>query len=222
MTLKNQVDRLSHLFEHLTLQAKLIDKENTANKSHYLIENSNLFTKHLFQTDSDMFSDYVDEAKSRLDVFIRLSNKRYSKAKMNDERLQHLLNHLEQQISAIHNAFSANNSLHQVAKLSFDAHKKARHKRIQRHQANQPKLEQLAQSVMMSSHQLYQQLSEHHEFERRLLLMVNEREEQRRQCNNQKINTLSAEVLALHQRLGRCRKAISAIERKIEFSEKSQ
>jgi len=222
MTLNSQIVRLTTLFDHLTQQAKLIDRQNANNKSHYLVENSNLFNKHLFHTESDLFCDYVDEARTKLNEFIRLSNKKDKQSFIAKERLQHVLDHLEQQINAIHNAFSSNSSLHQAAKISFDAHKKARHKRVQRYQASQPKLQQLAQSVMLSSHQLYAKLSEHHEFERRLLLMISQREEQRKQSKGLQINKLSAEVLALHQRLGRCRKAISEIERKIEMSEKSQ
>ncbi len=73
---------------------------------------------------------------------------------------------------------------------------------------------------MLTSHQLYEKLNKNREFERRLMLMVAEREQQRTQCRASEAEKLSNEVLALHQRLGRCRKAISLIERDIEFAEK--
>ena len=72
----------------------------------------------------------------------------------------------------------------------------------------------------MSSHQLYQKLTEHHEFERRLMDMLSEKERQRLESKKHESEKLSVEVLTLHQRLGRCRKAISAIQREIELAEK--
>ena len=73
---------------------------------------------------------------------------------------------------------------------------------------------------MLNSHQLYQKLTEHHEFERRLMDMVAEREAMRAKCKKHESEKLSIEVLTLHQRLGRCRRAISTIERDIEQVEK--
>ena len=58
------------------------------------------------------------------------------------------------------------------------------------------------------------------EFERRLLAMVHEREQQRQQATNKQSERLSEEILALHQRLGRCRQAISKLEREIEQTKK--
>jgi primosomal replication protein N'' len=50
--------------------------------------------------------------------------------------------------------------------------------------------------------------------------MLTEKELELSKCNNDKRQEISQEVLALHQRLGRCRKAISLIERDIAFTEK--
>ena len=50
--------------------------------------------------------------------------------------------------------------------------------------------------------------------------MLNERELLRKSASPAKAKKLSDEVLALHQRLGRCRQAISKIERQIEVAEK--
>ena len=79
----------------------------------------------------------------------------------------------------------------------------------------------MTKSVLLSSHQLYQQLNEHHEFERRLMDMITEREQERVRSKSAINDKLSLEVLALHQLLGRCRKAISSIERNIELAEKN-
>lgn len=196
----------------LAIEAKQIDTQNTQNKSHRLIENNNLFSPTLFFSQSDRYLPYVEEIERRLAEFTRLvaTNKiALSKA---------LLEHLEQQISAISNALHANSTIHQAAKLSFNANKKVKIRKAKAKQVS--KYRDLAKQLVLSSHQLYQKLTEHHEFERRLMDMLMEKERQRLECKKHESEKLSFEVLTLHQRLGRCRKAISTIERDIELAEK--
>jgi primosomal replication protein N'' len=216
------IKRLSELLEHLFLQAKKTDHLNSNQKSHRLIENNNLFSQHLFTTESDKISLYVEEVKKRLNEFSRLyslSGDNINKA----EFAKSSLLQIEQQISALMNAIQANETMHQAAQASFNAKKNVRRKSAQAAQLKQTdKYNKMAKSVLLSSHQLYQQLTEHHEFERRLKDMITEREQERTRSKSANIDKLSQEVLALHQRLGRCRKAISAIERNIEQAEKSK
>lgn len=196
----------------LAIEAKQIDAKNTKNKSHRLIENNNLFSPSLFSSQSDRYLPYVEEIERKLAEFTRLvaSNKiTLSKA---------LLEHLEQQISAISIALQANSTIHQAAKLSFDANKKIRVKKAKAKQVS--KYRDLAKTLILNCQQLYQKLTEHHEFERRLMDMLMEKERQRLECKKHESEKLSFEVLTLHQRLGRCRKAISTIERDIELAEK--
>jgi primosomal replication protein N'' len=208
----NSIERLTEVLKRLAEQAKQIDTNNTQNKSHRLIENNNLFSPALFFSQSDRYLPYVEEVERRLAEFTRLvvANK--------IELSRALLAHLEQQISAISNALQANSTIHQAAKLSFDVNKKVRIKKAKAKQAN--KYRDLAKQLVLSSHQLYQKLTEHHEFERRLMDMLIEKERQRLECKKHESEKLSIEVLTLHQRLGRCRKAISIIERDIELAEK--
>jgi primosomal replication protein N'' len=208
----NSIERLTEILMRLAVQAKQIDTNNTQNKSHRLIENNNLFSPALFFSQSDRYLPYVQEVERRLAEFTRLvvANK--------IELSRALLAHLEQQISAISIALQANSTIHQAAKLSFDANKKVRIKKAKAKQAN--KYRDLAKQLVLSSHQLYQKLTEHHEFERRLMDMLIEKERQRLECKKHESEKLSIEVLTLHQRLGRCRKAISIIERDIELAEK--
>jgi len=208
----NSIERITEVLKHLAKEAKQIDTQNTQNKSHQLIENNNLFSPTLFFSQSDRYLPYVEEIERRLVELTRLlaTNKiELSKA---------LLEHLEQQIFAISNALHANVTIHQAAKLSFDANKKVRIKKAKAKQVN--KYRDLAKSLVLNSQQLYQKLMEHHEFERRLMDMLTEKERQRLECKKHENEKLSAEVLTLHQRLGRCRKAISTIERDIELAEK--
>jgi len=208
----NSIERLSVLLKTLDAKAKQIDIKNTQLKAHRLIENNNLFSSTLFVSQSDQFGPYIRETQRRISEFSRLvvANK--------IDLSKVLLLQIEQQISAIANALQSNSVMHQAAKLSFDANNKVRIKKAKVKQAG--KFRELTKNIVMSSHQLYQKLTEHHEFERRLMDMVNERENARLKCKNHESEKLSAEVLALHQRLGRCRRAISTIERDIERAEK--
>jgi len=206
----SHIDRLSALLKQLATKAKQIDKKNAMEKVHRLIENNNLFSAELFVSQSDRFTPYIEEIQRKLPEYSRL---------VKAEKIEFsvlLLQQIEQQVVAISNALHANSTLHQAAKLSFDAHSKAKIKRSK----SQNKYKDFAKKIMLTSQQLYQKLNEHHEFERRLMDMVAERELQRVKSKASDSSKLSTEVLALHQRLGRCRKAISTIERDIELAEK--
>ena len=63
---------------------------------------------------------------------------------------------------------------------------------------------------------------QNHEFERRLVLMIEERKLKLDAASPAKATEINKEILALHARLGRCRKAISATEDKIQQVEKQQ
>jgi len=208
----NSFDRLSSLLQALDIQARQIDVKNIQTKAHQLIENNNLFSPTLFVSQSDKFSPYIQEVERKVSEFSRLIDA----GKVELSKI--LLQQIEQQISAISNALQSNSIMHKAAKLSFDANSKVKIKKYKAKQTN--KYNNLAKNMMMSSHQLYQKLTEHHEFERRLIDMIAEREAVRAKCKNNESEKLSSEVLALHQRLGRCRKAISTIERDIELAEK--
>ncbi len=206
----SHIDRLSAVLNQLAIKAKQIDKKNATEKVHRLIENNNLFSAELFISQSDRFSPYIKEVQRELPKFSRL----VKAGKIELSTL--LLQQIEQQVAAISNALHANAALHQAAKLSFDAHRKVKIKKTKA----QNKYQDITKKIILTSQQLYQKLNEHHEFERRLMDMVAERESQRVKCKASHSAKLSAEVLALHQRLGRCRRAISTIERDIELAEK--
>lgn len=214
---KATVSRLNTLLNSLAEQASLIDQYNTQQQSHWLIENNNLFSPQLFKSDSDKYSHYVIEVKTGLTEFQRLSSKITSEPHHEILAKTKLL-HIEQQIMAIVNALKANDAMHLAAERSYNAYKEYKNKKMRNKQSQ---YQDIANNFMASSHQLYQKLSEHHEFERRLLDMINEREIKRQKSKqSETASQLSNEVLALHQRLGRCRKAITAIEKEIEFAER--
>jgi len=195
------LDRITAVLDDLTEQAKIIDAENQQTKSHYLLKDKDVFSEALFATNSDRIQPYVDEIRGKTIELSRLLSN--GKNELSQNRLQCI----EQQISAILNAIRSNKGIHQEAQYRLTAINARRYKKA-------------AKQLFKSSQALYQQLSEHHEFERRLLAMLNERELLRKSATPTKAKKLSDEVLALHQRLGRCRQAISKIERQIEVAEK--
>jgi len=199
--MKLALDRITAVLDSLTEQAKIIDIENAQTKSHYLLKDKDVFSEALFATNSDKIQPYVDEVRGKTMELSRLLH--HGKKELSQNRLQGI----EQQISAIVNAIRSNKGIHQEAQYRLTAINARRYKKA-------------AKQLFKSSQALYQQLSEHHEFERRLLAMLDERELLRKSATPAKAKKISDEVLALHQRLGRCRQAISKIERQIEVSEK--
>jgi primosomal replication protein N'' len=195
------LDRITAVLDDLTEQAKIIDAENQQTKSHYLLKDKDVFSEALFATNSDRIQPYVDEIRGKTIELARLLIN--GKKELSQNRLQTI----EQQISAIINAIRSNKGIHQEAQYRLTAINARRYKKA-------------AKQLFKSSQALYQQLSENHEFERRLLAMLHERELLRKSATPSKAKNLSDEVLALHQRLGRCRQAISKIERQIELAEK--
>lgn len=199
------IDRLTVVLQKLTTQAIDTDQANARLKSHKLIENNALFSNSLFVTQSDKFSPYLTEIARKIAELRRL---------MNAGQLQiatAALTKIEQQISALFNALNANNTMHAEAKIRQEGRNRT---------FNFKKYKKAAQAVLQPSHQLHQKLAEHHGFERRLLDMITDREQQRTSSSVKNSQALSEQVLVLHQRLGRCRKAISDIERDIEYAQK--
>jgi len=195
------IERINTVLDNLAQQAKIIDEVNQKSKSHYLLKDKDVFSENLFATNSDKIQDYVKEIQGKTVELARLFNN--NKKVLFHSRLETI----EQQISSIINALRSNTGIHKEAQHRLDA-------------INARRFKKAAKQLFQSSQALYQQLSEHHEFERRLLTMLDERELLRQAATPSKANKISAEVLALHQRLGRCRQAISKIERQIELAEK--
>lgn len=193
--------RLRDLLELLSLQAKHLDQRNEKSKSNYLLKDKSLFSESIFASRSDKYFVYCQEVEKNLKNLDALLTKNQNTI------ANSLLERIEQQLSALHSALSGNDVIYKEAG-------------IRQNKINVGRYKKAAKAVMQSSHQLYQQLNEYLEFERRLSNMLEERN--RALTNSTQANqaTLQAEVLALHQRLGRCRQAISKVERTIELAEK--
>lgn len=198
------IQKIRAILSRLSKQARELDGENEKNKAHYLLKEQALFSELLFSTHSDKFLPYVNETEKRTRELEKLI------ASNRNEFAQNLLVKIEQQISALLNGLNANKSMHEEAAFRSQAIKSIKAK----------KYKKAVSTVLQPTQDLYQKLSETHEFERRLLEMIAIREQQRAVASSTKSQQLSQEILALHQRLGRCRQAIVKIERQIAMAEK--
>lgn len=199
--MQSAINKIHALLEQLNQQAILVDQQNKQKKSHKIVQENDIFSEALFLTHSDLFQPYIAEVKNKTNELSRLLS-------ANKNTLAHSrLLLIEQQISALRNALNSNDALHKEPEQRLVAIKARRYKKA-------------AQAVMQSSHNLHKKLNETFEFERRLVEMIETREVQRHQASVKNSKQLSEEVLALHQRLGRCRQAISKLEREIAQSEK--
>lgn len=205
--LKKHLSALSQIevsLKQLHLKAELVDQHNKHLPSHKIIKERLVFTEYLFVSQSEKFVDYVSEINQ---------NALKLKKLLQDEKFvlaQNLLEKIENQITSIINALHSNTLMHNEASNHEALIKKIKKSRYQK----------LTNSIVESSQTLYKSLSEHHEFERRLMDMLTNKEQELAKASTNKTTSLSQEVLVLHQRLGRCRQAISKIERSIELSEK--
>jgi len=202
---ESNITRLLNIVQQIKQQARSTDANNAKHKAHKLIENNPLFSISLFSTDSDCFQPYVNEIEKKIHSLSRLVQTKHS------ELATMALEKIELQIQAIMTALNANKTMHDDAQAHLEA-------KISSIKARQYK--KAVQNVIQTSQELYQKLSQHHEFERRLINMLSEKEFLLSNCKDNQRQEHSQQVLTLHQRLGRCRKAISLIERDIEFSEK--
>jgi primosomal replication protein N'' len=204
MTNKLALVRLHNIVLQLQQQATTLDASNQQQHTKLMPWQEKLFSSNLFREQSHQFLPFVEELQQRImELEKALSLSKHQLAEL-------LIQQIEQQIAALTNAINANEALHHEAQYQRSASKR---RVMQKHRAS-------AQSVIAPSQNLYQKLAEHHEFERRLQHMLFEAELARNAATVKNAEPLSQQVLTLHQRLGRCRRAISEIELDIERAEK--
>ncbi|MGJ8693278.1 MAG: primosomal replication protein [Thalassotalea sp.] len=194
------LQNLTLLLGKIKHQAAKVDEVNTKNKAHRLLEDNALFSRNLFNTNSDKFYPYA------LEIEKNINELKFFLSKNKNEIALNLMERIELQLSSIRTAFSSNSTIHNEAEL-------------RQGKLSQIKYKNMAKKVLLSSHQLYEKLAEYHEFERRLMEMLNQKSSQLTSGANKDLVT--QESLVLHQRLGRCRQAISKVEREIEIAEKN-
>lgn len=142
----------------------------------------NWFDSSVFSCRSPHLTDYVLEAQRHLQ-HLQTNN-------LSSATKQRLVQRLSEQTSALTRAFRNVDTRHKPA-------------------AKAVKVKAAVQQLSATSQQLYQQLSDTQEFERRLLDMIS-------LANRDNSPDAIQRSLALHARLGRCRKALTDIELQIQ------
>jgi primosomal replication protein N'' len=202
--------RINEILTAIEKQAKQLDLANESLPAHRSIAEQSLFAVTLFTTVSDKYFDYVKETRRKTNSLEKLLQAKQT------ELASALLSQIEQQILSLKTALQANTALH--ANSQYQLNK--RHYKKQHYSQQADRYKKATQAIIQPSQNLYQKLAEHHEFERRLATMIAEREYKRTDSNHKNSQVITQEILKLHQRLGRCRQAISQIEREIELLEK--
>ncbi len=146
----------------------------------------NWFDSALFSCRSPQLADYVADAQRNL--------QHLTDHQLSPDTRQRLVQRLSEQTAALTQAFR-----------NVDTRRKPTH--------NAAKVKAVLQQISTSSQQLYQQLSDIQQFERRLLDMI-------ALAGRDTGADAIQRTLALHARLGRCRKALSEVEQQIQALER--
>ncbi|KAF7775333.1 primosomal replication protein N'' [Pseudoalteromonas citrea] len=197
--MNNALLKLHNQVEYLAQQAEQFDNAKWFAKNRYIQAQPSLFDRTVFATKSLQLTDYVDEIKVTLTALPE-PQKRHAYA--------FALEKIATQIEA-------------VIKVLKSTSVWAKENKVRYPKKTTP-YRNTVKKMIQSSQELYQELSQNHEFERRLLEMVELRKVQLNSATPAQATSLNQEILTLHARLGRCRKAISAAEEKIQLAEKQQ
>lgn len=199
--MEKQLSRLVAVISDLKKRALQADELNKSMKCFTERRDKPLFNQHVFNSRSEYFIHYVNETEAQLTLTKKLIDK---KAPFDIYKAQ--LEHLEIQISALTTALNANKAINKSSN-------QAKHQK-------QQFFKRKAQAVISSTQSLHQKLAETRGFERRLEAMLAEKQIELKHCSPKQSETVQQYILALHQRLGRCRQALSKLERQIEMQEK--
>ncbi|QSX34918.1 primosomal replication protein [Shewanella avicenniae] len=88
----------------------------------------------------------------------------------------------------------------------------------QRHQESG--FEWIAAGVMRNSHQLYEELNKHLNWEKKIQFKIEQLQAQLDICHITEKIAIQNDLLAMHKRLGKCRQAINYIEDRIQLFER--
>lgn len=78
----------------------------------------------------------------------------------------------------------------------------------------------IAAEVMRNSHQLYEELNKHFNWEKKIQFKIEQLQAQLDNCHITEKIAVQNDLLAMHKRLGKCRQAIHYIEERIQLFER--
>lgn len=204
--MSNQQQQLKALEQQLL---KLANQASRIDQAAPAWQRRDWFDSELFQCHSPQLLDYVQEAMQLLRRLQAPLSGHSDYLLIQQQNQQRLAMKLSSQLDALSRAFNC-------LDVRQRENGKWRKAKVAKTEATPPERHRAGQLLaeLGGSHQaLYQKLSETHEFERRLQQMIHEAAQQQQQPELQ---------LALHARLGRCRKAISQLEAEIQWLEQKR
>lgn len=175
------------ILEHEVKQSKLTQQN--------WFRSSDIFNSSSFHTQSDEVIDYLKELKNNINRLATVKEQSHA-------------DYLSEKIT---NQFNCFKNLLNSSKLNskYAAHR-GKHIKLEQ------RVKKIAQQATQTSQSLYEELSQLHEYERRLLDMVADKQTMLNQYSGSEKSHLQQQVLLTQQRLGRCRQAITGVEDKIQ------
>jgi primosomal replication protein N'' len=198
MLTQDLIDKIREQLYALYEQTRSIDERNAKIKSKHFKYRDH-FNQRLFRCESTALMDYVREVDDNFTQLLRLAQDDKTQLNLRGEQLTEQLTALTQVVRGNEVAVKEHRYQQTSNKKRFAQYKKT------------------AQHFMANSHELHQELAQNHEFERRLNEMIFERQARMNQVDDFEANQLQKEILALHQRLGKCRRAITKVEEQIQL-----
>lgn len=199
--MERSLTRLTSILDQLKIDANTADQENKQRKSHFYLQNKAMFDEKLFPIKSSSYYAHVKYTQKRLAHLQKLLSTKPT------EFCVALMAELEQQISSLIIAIKSNDSRHNDSDYRLERSNRLKKQKTQ------------VKAVLIPLDQLYAKLAEFQGFERRLQDMIQIKELELAKAKQDDMPTMQQEILTLHQRIGRCRKAISDVEKQIEDSE---
>lgn len=195
------LDKLHQQVATLKHQAIEFDNAKLMAKNRYMQAQPSLFDRLVFSTKSLKLADYVIEIEEEITNLPPAEHR---------HAYNYALERIGNQVQAVFNVIKSTPIWVKENKSTFKPR-------------NKPKVyQQAVKKIIQPIHELYDELKQNHEYERRLVLMIEERKLKMQNVGPVKAKELNLEILTIHGRLGRCRKAISATEEKIQTVEKQQ
>ncbi|PAJ73380.1 primosomal protein [Pseudoalteromonas sp. NBT06-2] len=194
------LERLHIQIEKIKRDAKAFDNAKWFDKNRYMRSKHRLFDATLFNTRSMILLDYVDELS---ETYVNLPPITHRRS------YEYAIERLTTQLEAVIRVLKST----PVWQKDLDSNKFVKKKTYYK---------KAVKKIMQSSHELHQELAKNKEFERRLLVMIEDKKALLHRACDDKASEINLEILSIHGRLGRCRKAISATEDNIKFSEKNK
>lgn len=213
--MREELERINTLLTRLHAQAETYDQDkNNLRRSFH----ASLFNEQLFKSSGKRLVPFVEEAITLLNQLQHQVDK-----KSPQSLVRYQCDKLLDQCKALTLALNSSNQ-QQKASARDQQVRKAVALRRHRNQPQQKnnKFEWLSNSIMANSHELYQELSKHHGYERKLSDKIASLESQLANYQGADKIGLQQTILKQHQRLGQCRKAIYFIEQKIQQMEKGR